>query len=210
MVHSIHIYIVRMWWQLRVFVVNALLHWRVPCYDSCFLSCFSVTQCFCFASLASCIFSIHGGTVGHRTLILLQGHLAGPGMPDPTLRPFMTHCPGSPSTENGLIGLGQYHRKPNVKVFLRSIAQSLLYGGYVWTVPWIASVRPSISRPLASRPRGGVVWSVLCIGAVPSCSRVFVCTLLLWCVFRSDSCFLSGFSATQCIYSFASLASCIL
>ena len=94
-----------MWWQLRFFVVDALLHLRVPCYDSCFLSCFSATQCFGFAWLASCIFSKRWGTVGHWTLILLQGHLEGPGMHDTTLRPFMTQCPGSPSTGDGLIGL---------------------------------------------------------------------------------------------------------
>ena len=35
----------------------------LPCalLDSCLLSCFSTTQCFCFASLASCIFFLNVG-----------------------------------------------------------------------------------------------------------------------------------------------------
>ena len=86
---------------------SALLHLRVLCFDSCFLSCLAPRSAFTVLHhLNSHIIVVNVGAQSNMWNVdLASGPIRGAWHARQTLRPFMTHSPGSPSTGDGLIGL---------------------------------------------------------------------------------------------------------
>ena len=140
---------------------NALLRWRVLYFDSCFLSCLAPHSAFTVLHhLKSHVIVVNvGAQLDTWTLILLQGQLEGPGMHDSDPATLYDPFPRVPIYRGRSHWAGRCHGQAYCWSFpMTRMPKNPLYGGYVWEVSWIASVKPSLLRPCSSGPRSSIVW----------------------------------------------------
>ena len=138
---------------------NALLHLRVLCFDSCFLSCLAPRSAFTVLHhLNSHIIVVNVGAQSNMWNVdLASGPIRGAW--HARLRPCDHLWPISQGPHlQGTVSLDWTVSWSSLLLKLSNDPKpkNLLYGGYVWEVSWVASVKPCILRPCPSRPRCGI------------------------------------------------------